>query len=386
MFSEITPGTQEIQHWRSEFTLPAYGIYLNHAAVSPLPLRVLSAVDRAMREAAPGSDPIWLERLAECDQVRASAAKLMGAGHAHEIAFVPNTSTGLSYVAEGYSWREGDNVVTAESEFPANVYPWLGLADRGVDVRQVAEVSGRVSVEAISRAMTSRTGVVALSSVQYATGYRVDLAAVAELCRAHDALLVVDAIQGLGAIPLSVSALGIDVCVAGSHKWLMAGEGIGLFYVSPRALERIRPVIRGWLSVKDWFGPACDPPDYAAGAARFECGTSNVAGIYALGAAIDWILAIGPERIAQRVLELARRLEFGLARLGFEFATERSPGTESGIVAAAHRSVPSEGLCKELAARDIQVAERRGWLRISPHFYNTEEEIDRCLAGIADLV
>jgi selenocysteine lyase/cysteine desulfurase len=375
-----------MKRWRSEFTLPAYGVYLNHAAVSPLPFRVLSAYDRAMREAAPGAEAIWLERLAACDRVRESAARLMGAGHARDIAFVPNTSSGLSYVAEGLAWREGDNVVSSQSEFPSNAYPWLGLADRGVEVRRVAEVSGRVPLEAIERAMTPRTRVVALSSVQYATGFRIDLAAVAELCRAHDALLVVDAVQSLGALPLSVVGSGIDVCVAGSHKWLMAGEGIALFYISPRALERVRPVIRGWLSVKDWYGPVADPPDYAEGAARFECGTSNVAGIYGLGAAVGWLLEIGPERVGARVLELARRVEFGLARLGFEFATERSVGTESGIVAAALEGVSSADLCERLAARDIQVAERRGWLRISPHFYNTEEEIDRCLAGIAELV
>lgn len=311
MPAQTTAMREQVDSWRRQFTLPAHGAYLNHAAVSPLPSCVLAAVDRAMREAAPGAEAIWLERLAECDRVRASAADLLGAGRASEIAFVPNTSTGLSYVAEGLAWREGDNVVTAESEFPSNVYPWLGLADRGVELRRVAEVAGRVPVDSIAEAMTERTRVVALSSVQYATGFRIDLAAVAELCRARDALLVVDAIQSLGALPLSVAELGIDVCVAGSHKWLMAGEGIGLFYVSERALERVRPVIRGWLSVKDWFGPVCDPPEYAEGAARFECGTSNVAGIYALGASVNWLLEIGTEKIARRVLELARRLERG---------------------------------------------------------------------------
>ena len=386
MLSEAVSEREESKRWRSEFTLPAYGVYLNHAAVSPLPFRVLSATDRALREAAPGAEAIWMERLAECDRVRESAARLLGARYAHEVAFVPNTSTGLSYVAEGLSWQKGDNVVTAESEFPSNVYPWLGLADRGVELRRVAEAEGRVPLEALERAIDTRTRVVALSSVQYATGFRIDLGAVAELCRAHDALLVVDAIQGLGALPLSVSESQIDVCVAGSHKWLMAGEGVGLFYISDRALERVRPVIRGWLSVKDVFGPVSDPPNYADGAARFECGTANVAGIYGLGAAIDWLLAIGPERIGHRVLELARRVELGLTRLGFELATEREPETSSGIVAGAHRSVPSKGLCEDLAVRDIQVAERKGLLRISGHFYNTEEEIDRCLDGIAELV
>jgi selenocysteine lyase/cysteine desulfurase len=386
MLLETATEREEIKRWRREFSLPACTVYLNHAAVSPLPFRVMSAVDGALREAAAGADAIWMERLAECDRVRESAAKLLGAGAAREVAFVPNTSAGLSYVAEGIAWRDGDNVVSADSEFPSNVYPWLGLADRGVELRRVAEVDGQVTLEALERAITPRTRVVALSWVQYASGFRIDLAAVAELCRVHDALLVVDAIQGLGALPLSVSESGVDVCVAGAHKWLLGGEGIGVFYVSERALERIRPVIRGWRSVKNVFGPVSDPPDYADGAARFECGTANVAGIYGLGAAIDWLLEIGPERIGQRVLSLAQRTERGLARLGFELAVQRRPDTASGIVAAEHPEVAARTLLKKLAAGDIQVADRQGFLRISAHFYNTEEEIDRCLDSIAGLI
>ncbi|MFQ5525073.1 MAG: aminotransferase class V-fold PLP-dependent enzyme [Thermoanaerobaculia bacterium] len=386
MPSERLAERQEIDRWRSEFSLPAYSIYLNHAAVSPLPFRVLSAVDSALREAAPGVDQIWLYRLAQCDRVRESAARLMGARNAHEIAFVPNTSTGLSYVAEGLAWDEGDNVVTAESEFPSNVYPWLGLLDRGVDVRRVREVDGRISLEVIERAMSPRTRVVALSWVQYATGFRLDLAAVAKLCWAHDALLVVDAIQGLGALPLAVSELGVDVCVAGSHKWLLGGEGIGLLYVSDRVLDRLKPVIRGWLSVDRPFDPVSEPMEFARGASRFEPGTMNVAGIYGLGAAIEWLLDIGPDRIGRRVLALAKRAETGLARLGFDLAAAREPGSESGIVSAEHCERTATALRQELAKRDIQVADRQERLRISAHFYNTEDEIDACLSAIAELV
>ncbi len=385
MQSESLLETREIERWRSEFSLPAYVVYLNHASVSPLPFRVISAVDRALREAAAGSDRIWEERLAACDRVRASAARLLGARHPHEVAFVPNTSTGLSFIAEGLVWEDGDNVVTAESEFPANIYPWLGLADRGVDVRRVPEVEGQVRVEAIERAMSSRTRVVALSWVQYSTGYRVDLAAIARLCWSRDALLVVDAVQGLGALPLSVSDAGVDVCVSGAHKWLLGGEGIGLLYVSDRVLDQIRPAIRGWLSVNEPFGPVVDPPDYVAGAARFECGTSNVAGTYGLGAAIDWLLEVGPHRIGKRVLSLARRADLGLDRLGFERVVERIPGTESGIVSAEHPDRSASDLCAELAKRDIEVAHRQGRLRISAHFYNTEDEIDACMAALAEL-
>lgn len=376
----------EIDRWRSEFALPAYSVYLNHAAVSPLPFRVISAVDGALREAAPGADQIWSRRLAECDRIRGAAARLMGAGHAQEVAFVPNTSSGLSYIAEGLEWKDGDNVVTAECEFPSNLYPWLGLVDRGVDVRRVREVDGAVSLEAIERALTPRTRVVALSWVEYATGFRFDLRALAKLCRAHDALLVIDAIQGLGALPLDVSEAGVDVCVSGSHKWLLGGEGIGLLYVSDRVLDKVRPVVRGWFSVEAPLGPVVDPPAYLPGAARFQPGTMNVAGIYGLGAAIDWLLEIGAERVGERVLTLAKRVERGLARLGFSLAAARAPGSESGIVSGEHPERSARELCAALAKRDVQVAHRVGRLRISAHFYNTEEEIDACLSALAELV
>ncbi len=386
MLSETLAADEEIKRWRSQFSVPSYIAYLNHASQSPLPFCVCSAVDRAMREAAAGADALWMNRLAECERVRDSAATLLGARRPDQVAFVPNTSTGLSYVAEGLDWRQGDNVVIAESEFPSNVYPWLGLADRGVEVRTVAEADGAVPADAIARAITPATRVVAISWVQYATGYRVDLAAVGRQCRDRDILLVVDAVQGLGALPFSATDMDVDVCVAGAHKWMLGGEGIGLFYVSDRALERIRPVIRGWLSVRDVFGPVSDPPNYKDGAARFECGTSNIAGIYGLGAAINWLLEIGINTIQKRVLRLACRAEVGLFRMDFELAAPRTPGFESGLVCAKHPVLSAKELCEGLFKRDVEVAHRRGQLRIAPHFYNTEEEIDRCLDGIAELL
>ena len=346
----------------------------------------MSRMDAALREAAAGADAIWQSRIEACNKVRESAAHLLGAEHTHEVAFVPNTSSGLSYVAEGVDWRQGDNVVGAKGEFPTNIYPWLGLADRGVEFRRVSPRAGRLSLADIAAAIDERTRVVALSWVQYANGFRIDLAAVSRLCRAYDSLFVVDAIQGLGALPFSVVESGVDVCVAAAHKWLLGPEGIGLLYVSDRVLDQLRLAVRGWLSVEDVFGPVSDPPRYRPDATRYECGTRNIAGIYGLGASIDWLLEIGIERVASRVLALARRVELGLVSQRFVLAAERAPGEESGIVAATHPSVPSKLLCEQLATRDIQVAHRADHLRVSPHFYNTEDEIDECLSALAGLV
>jgi selenocysteine lyase/cysteine desulfurase len=343
-------------------------------------------METALEEATKEADLAWRRRLAEIERVRGLAAGLVNA-EPSEIAFVPNTSTGLSLVAEGLSWRAGDNVVGCESEFPSNVYPWTGLDRFGVEYRRVPERDGRVDLDDFAAAMDDRTRVVALSWVQYATGFKIDLAAVAALCRNRGALCVVDVIQGLGALNLDVAESGVDIVVAGGHKWLLAPEGIGLCYVAGRVLEQVRPVLRGWLSVKEPFGPATGLPDYLAEASRFEVGTANIAGIYGLGASLEMFAEAGPSRIEGRVLALADHAASGLERQGFEVVGRSRLEERSGIVAA----VPPAGLeagalAAGLSKRGVQVAERAGRLRVAPHFYNTCDEIDDFLVALKEVV
>jgi selenocysteine lyase/cysteine desulfurase len=343
-------------------------------------------MERALEEAASEADSAWRRRLTEIERVRGLAAGFLNADP-QEIALVPNTSTGLSLVAEGLDWRAGDNVVGCESEFPSNVYPWTGLERFGVEYRRVPERHGRVEVDDIAAAIDDRTRVVALSWVQFATGFRLDLKAVATLCRERNALCVVDVIQGLGALSLDVAEAGVDVVVAGGHKWLMAPEGIGVCYFAERALDRIRPVIRGWQSVKEPFGPATGPPDYLAGASRFEVGTANIAGIYGLGASLEMLAEAGVGRIERRVLELADLAASGLESQGFEVVGRSRAEERSGIVAA----VPPAGLeagalAAGLSKRGVQLAERAGRLRVAPHFYNTRGEIDEFLVVLTEVV
>lgn len=373
-----------VRRWRDEeFAVTRECAYMNHAGNGPLPRRGVERMSALADLVSRSGDRRWLERNAEMDRVRGLAARLLGARHPHEIAFVENTSSGLSLVASGIDWKEGDNIVSAAREFPSNVYPWMQLGEHGVGLRQVPERDGRIDPEELLGLLDERTRMVALSSVQYASGFRSDLARIGAACRERGILFVVDAIQSLGALSHDVERELVDVCAASCHKWLLGPEGIGLLYVSDRVIEKIRPIRSGWRSMRKPFEWTELALDFAEGAKRFESGTLNAYGIVALGGALEIFLEIGATDLERRVLALADRAAAGLADLGFQVISSRQPGETSGIVAAIHpRRTPGE-LVKHLAQRDIVVAARLGRFRVSAHFYNSEGEIDRMLAELA---
>ena len=390
METELDSATEEaLLRLRDEFPVTAHGVYLNHAAVAPIPRRAAERVAALARSIAESGDRRWPERNAECERVRRQAARLLGARHPREVAFVENTSAGLSLVAQGVDWRPGDNVVSAACEFPSNVYPWMQLAGRGVELRLVPERDGRVDPGELLARMDGRTRVLALSWVEYASGFRSDLAALAAECRRRGVLFVVDVIQGLGGLALDVEAAGVDVCCGAAHKWLLGPEGIGLLYVSDRVVDAIHPSRGGWRSMRDQVAWGDLRIDWAEGALRHESGTLNVLGIHALGGALDLLLEAGPAAVERRVLALAERAAHGLAELGLKVIGPRTSGPEpaaaSGIVAALHPRLGAAELVERLTARRVIVAERAGRLRISPHFYNTADEIDLFLAELARL-
>jgi cysteine desulfurase / selenocysteine lyase len=371
---------------REELPITGRCAYLNHAGNGPLPRRSGARMAAVAEAVALSADRDWLDRMREVERVRKMAARMLGARAAHEVAFVENTSAGLSLVAEGFDWRPGDNVVGAVLEFPSNVYPWMGLAARGVEYRQVPERDGRIDPEEIVAALDGRTRMLALSWVQYASGFRSDLARLGAACRERDVLFVVDVIQGLGVLPLDVEAVGVDVAAAACHKWLLGPEGIGLLYVSDRVIDRVRPVRAGWRSMSNPYQWTEYDLDFAKGAKRFESGTLNVYGIHALGGSLEILREVGPATVEERVLALADRAARGLADLGFTLVSSRLPGETSGIIAATHSRHDPKTLVKHLGERNVMVAARAGRFRISPHFYNTESEIDRCLTELEGIV
>jgi cysteine desulfurase/selenocysteine lyase len=366
--------------WRREFPITERLVHLNHAGVSPVSRRVAAAVSAFITDATSVDAAIqrrWSER---CEQVRASFAHLVGA-HADEIAFVKNTSEGLSLVAAGVDWRPGDNVIAVDGEYPSNVYPWFGLRRWSVETRLVRPVGGRVRVEEVRALTDDRTRLVAVSFVDWSSGARTDLPPLGEFCHTRGIIFCVDGIQGVGAVQLDVERAGIDCLAVGGHKWLLAPEGHGCLFVSRRVADRVASVLHGWKSVTDadtylpyHFTPRPD-------AARFEPGSPSVLGTYALGAAIDLLLEVGPELVAHRLVEVTDRLAGGLRARGAEIVSPWGAGARSGIVVFRLGNDPHR-LCSELIRRGFIVRVRSNGIRVAPHFYNNEEDIDRLLAAL----
>lgn len=344
--------------------------YLNHAAVAPWPRRAERAVSAFAAEcvqAGAADYPRWMTVEAH---LRRQFAELLHA-RADDIALLKNTSEGLSFIAHGFPWREGDNVVTANDEFPSNRIVWESLAERGVSARLVDIEHSALPEDALLAACDDRTRLISVSSVQYASGLRTDLARIGSACRARGIAFCVDAIQGLGVIPHDVGAMDIDFLVADGHKWLLGPEGVAVFYCRPAWRERLRLQEFGWHMVEDATNFARRDWRPAASARRFECGSPNMLGIHALSASLSLLLEIGIATVEQRVLERVQGL-FALvaAHPRLELITRTTPGRYAGIVTFRHRTRPAEALQRYFSEAKVVCAQRGGGIRLSPHCYN----------------
>jgi cysteine desulfurase / selenocysteine lyase len=370
--------------FRAAFPVTRSWVFLDHAAVAPLsaPARaaLLEWADDLTNHGVT-AEPRWLDRV---ESVRRRFGELLHADPL-DVAFVKNTSEGVGLVAEGFPWRDGDNVVTSEDEYPANLYPWMNLASRGVELRCVPSRQGRIEVSDLLAAMDGRTRMLAISFVEFATGFRNDLAALADECRRRDVRLFVDAIQGLGVIPLDVTALGIDYLAADGHKWLLGPEGAGVLYVRRERLDELRPIGVGWNSVVGRWEFSRIDFRLLPHAGRYESGSLNVAGITALGASLDLLMNAGVERVHERIIELTDHLCEGSERVGWRVYSSRREGERSGIVSlAAPQGVDPAGAVKRLRKQGVAVNQRGGRLRVSPHAYNTTDEIDRLIGLLGE--
>ena len=359
--------------------------FFNHAGVTPLPRVAADALRKyaAQAESAAYVHSGWYR---DIEKLRVASANLMNA-HRDEIALIRNTSEGIATVANAIDWKPGDRIVTTGVEYPANMYPWIDAARRfGVELVTVPEETSpdgarRVPLGRIlEEASHPRTRLVALSHVEYASGQRLDIAAVGKLCRDQGKLLCVDAIQSLGVLPVDVQAMHIDYLSADGHKWLLGPEGAGLFYCRRELLPTTRPLIVGWMNVIN----AEDYGNYdytlKPDAARFEAGTHNVPGLLALKAAIDLLQSVGIDTVGQRIKHLTDRLIEGLTRKGYHVVSPRDDAEWSGIVSFTSPTHDHMELFRKFRSdfkTEIAVREKR--LRVSPHFYNTDVQIDRLL-------
>ncbi|MGA9116484.1 MAG: aminotransferase class V-fold PLP-dependent enzyme [Bacteroidota bacterium] len=363
---------------RSLFPHTAQGkVYLNHAGTGPLSTAVVGAVGGYLRERSEGRIETYGEDLRMLAEVKNLVARLIGAESPGRIALTPSTSDALNIVAAGIPWREGDTVLVNTAEFPANVWPWLNLGRLGVRAVFLPCPDGRITIDRVLDSLTPRTRVVALSAVQYLSGYRADLATIGEICRSRGIIFVVDAIQAVGAVCLHVQRMKIDALAAGGQKWQMAPHGTGFLYITEELQSILQQKSVGWLGVQDPWDFHNFAQDLAPDARRYEGGSPSIPALWGMRAALTTLLEFGPDRVERRVLDLAGTLRGHLSGLGgVTVATPAEAAERAGIVTVR---LPGRtdlaSVFKDLVHDRILPAMRDEMLRFSPHFYCTEEEM-----------
>jgi len=383
---EDMPAT-DWQRFRELMPVSRKWAYFDHAAVAPLPSTTATAISNWLGEAAEEGDTVWPDWAKRVEEIRATAAKMISASPS-EIAFVPNTTTGISLVAEGFPWQNGDNVVTLANEFPSNLYPWLNLESRGVETRRLEVDNGRVNIGALTGLCDSRTRIVSVSWVGYASGWRMDLDELVQRAHERGILVFLDAIQGLGVFPLDVRKTPIDFLAADGHKWMLGPEGAGLFFVREEHLERLRPLGVGWNSVVHKHDFSHIELAVRPEAARYEGGSQNMVGVLGLGASLDLLTQFGvspdQSRVADRILELTDIAVDRLESIGARVISQRNTQHTSGIVPFEVPGKDSMQLRHRCLDAGVVLSCRGGRLRISPHAYNNAEDIDRLAAALSE--
>jgi cysteine desulfurase / selenocysteine lyase len=365
------------KQYRDEFPVTQNLIYLNHAAVTPLPRRTARAMQEWAEDGLQYGSLHYDRWLDTFEALRVAAARLMNAQRS-EIALTKNTSEGISMVAQGLHWHPGDRIIAFREEFPSNYYPWLRLESHRCTVDWLSATD---PLEKIDLACTGAK-LLAISFVQYLSGFRANLNAIGEICRRRGCFFFVDAIQGLGAFPLDVEKAHIDALAADGHKWMLGPEGCGILYVRKSRQDEIVPQEFGWTTVAGYNDYASRDMTLRQDAGRYECGTLNTVGCFGLRASIDLLLEVGVERVAPTVQSLADRLASGAEKRGYQLLGDRTPENGAGIVALQKPGIDSRKLVHDLKQKGIIAAPRQGWVRFSPHFYISPEEMDRVIEAL----
>jgi selenocysteine lyase/cysteine desulfurase len=368
--------TFDLGPWLEQFPVREQGLYLDHAAVCPLPRTVAEAMrQRVTDQEHHGHEHSrsWRTSTLTC---RHLGGQLMGCA-SEDVSLIRSTSEGLSLIAEGLQLGTDDEVLLGEEEFAANVAPWLNLGSLGVTVTRYPQPDGRLDVDAVGELLNERSRVLSVSWVAFHTGWIAPLAQLGRLCRDNGTVLVVDAIQGLGVLPMDMRTLAVDAVVADSHKWLLGPEGIGLMATTAALRSRLRPVLSGWRNVQlgqgDYFMDRCA---HFEDGRKLEPGARNEVGIAGLAAALDLIHAVGRDNVQARVEVLARLLTRILIAHGWDVLSPGSGHPIAGIVAARHPTVPAAEAVRRLRERRVVCSTRQGYVRLSPHFYVTRGELE----------
>jgi selenocysteine lyase/cysteine desulfurase len=397
----------DLAHIREEFPALREKAFLDAACVSLASRSAVAAVESFLQRALTCPERSATLQHIAMDNLR-STARPLAAGvlnaHNDEIALVESTTHALSIAAQALPLESGDRVLLNDLEFMQVAVPWCQLRDRsGLAIDLVPHRNGRLHIDDFAARITPRTRLIAVSSVQWSNGFRLDLAALSALCRERGVWLLLDAIQQLGAVPIDVRATPVDILVCGGHKWLNAPFGCGLLYLRRELLPRLRPSVAGYLALATPEGgwgnyfqtPSIQPVmpyRFLEAAQRYETGgTSNYPGAIGLAASLRMLLELDQAKIAERVWALGEKLMEGLDRLGLEVLTPRERESRAGIVTfsagGAERNV---ALMEHLLARSVLVSVRYtsgiGGVRVACHFFNSEDDIERLLAGTREFL
>ncbi len=368
---------------RSLFPAANKYTYLNSAAVSPMPLTAIEAVDLQLNDVAANGTVNFNNWIDTKGRARKLLASMMNARN-EQVAFMRNTSDGFASIAAGLPWKAGENIVSFAGEFPSNFYPWRRIRDEyGVELRLAPEHGGRIDLDELIALIDSDTRVVAISAVQFASGFRSDLERIGQAARAADALFCVDIIQGLGAMPFDLPAQYVDAACGASHKWLCAPEGCGFIYLSDRARERVKPILTGWISVETPWDFADREQPFKSTALAWESGTGCASLFYGLEQSLKLLIDAGASNIEAHLSDLTDQLCEGLVGKNYELVSSRLDGERSQIVCIKHRDgIHPNAIAAELGARNVIVSPRGDRLRIAPHFYNNSGDIDRLIEAL----
>lgn len=363
-----------------EFPLTDDLIYLNHAAVSPWPKRTRTAVIKFAEQNTQYGSHFYSDWLAKESELRGQLQTLLNAPSVDDIALVKNTSEALSFVAYGLEWQSGDNIVSSDEEFPSNRLPWQSLENLGVEFRQ-ADLRSAISPEdALFALVDNNTRLLTISSIQFATGLRLDLEKIGAFCKQRNILFCIDAIQSLGAVQFDVQAYHADFVMADGHKWMLGPEGLGVFYTTPEARNKLKLTQYGWHMMKDAYNYENKPWEIHPTARRFECGSPNMLGIHALSASLSLLLETGMAAVESLVMEKSNYLMDRIDRNDqLILLSQRQNQFNSGIIVFKHKTIPNNAFYKYLQKNGIICALRGGGIRLSPHFYNNNEELEKAL-------
>ncbi|MCI0504659.1 MAG: aminotransferase class V-fold PLP-dependent enzyme [Gammaproteobacteria bacterium] len=374
--------------YKAEFALDKNIIYLNHAAVSPWPLRTRNAVIHFAEENCRLGSLNYLQWIETETALRKQLQILINAPSHQDIALVKNTSEALSIVAYGIHWQMGDNVVITNLEFPSNHIVWESLSTQGVELRiaDVTDCTDSSPEQTIFDCCDSHTRLISVSSVQYARGLKMDLPRIGEFCKSQNILFCVDAIQSVGALKFDIQQCQADFAMADGHKWMLGPEGLGFFYCASHLRDQLELTQYGWHMVEDHGNYEAQHWRAASSARRFECGSPNMLGIHALNASLSLILEAGLTEIEQRVLRNTRfMLDEIDARENLKLLSPSNLDRLGGIVTFKHKHHSANGIYKKLRQQNIMCAERGGGIRFSPHFYTDQEQI-RAAIDLANTV